>query len=149
MRIPRIVWSYEPRSASKVRILRVVLERPVHIAFPEGLQPIECNLLNGSIVGVRRARAAVPDDCAWSCRVRGVREKIPAEIVRSIINGEGGLLIRDPLEANGPCSRVHQGRNNVGSRGIRTNNHLRPVGHQGGPSAIAPKRIAQEEKVLE
>src|SRR5271156_2132440 len=149
MRIPRIVWSYEPWSASKVRILRVILERAVRVAFPESLQPIECNLLKSSVVGVRRAWAAVSYDRPRCGGVRGVWEKIPSEIVCSVINGEGGLLIRDPLEADRTRPSMHQGRKNVGSSGVRTNNRLRSVGHQVAPTAVAPKRIAQEEKVLE
>src|SRR5580658_10056683 len=149
MRVLRRVWIYKPRSASQMRILRVILQRPVHIAFPKRLQPIECNLLKGSVVGVRRAGATVPDDRARSGGVRGVREKIPPEIVRSIINGEGGLLIRNPLEADGTCSSMHEGRKNVGSRGVRANNQLRSVGHQVASAAIAPKRIAKEEEGLE
>src|SRR5277367_193643 len=149
MRIPRVIWSYEPRSARKIRILRVILQRPVHIAFPEGLQPIECNLLKGSVVGVGRARAAVPDDRAGSGGIRGVWKKIPPEIIRSVINGERRLRIRYPFEADRSCTGVHQRRSDVGSRGIRADNQLRSVRHQVAPPAVAPKSIAQEEEVVE
>src|SRR5580704_4463934 len=74
MRIPRRVWSYEPWSASEVGILRVILKRAMSIAFPECLQPVECNLLNGSVVGVGRARSAITDDCPRGRGVRGVHE---------------------------------------------------------------------------
>src|SRR5271156_3235495 len=148
MRVLRRVRIYKPWSASQIRILRVILQRPVHIAFPKRLQPVECNLLKSSVVGVRRTWAAVSDDRAWSGGVRGVGEKIPPEIVRSIINGEGGLLIRYPLEAYGTCSSMHQGRKNVGSRGIWANNQLRSVGHQIAPAAVAPKRVAKEQEIF-
>src|SRR6202035_3454502 len=104
MRILWRVWSYEPRSAGEVRILRVILKRPVSIALPECLKPVECNLLNGSVVGVRRTRSAIADDRARGRGIRGVHKKIPPEIIRSIISGDGGPWSRYPLKADRTCS---------------------------------------------
>src|ERR1700722_10389679 len=149
MRVLWCVWSYEPGSAGEVRILRVILKRAVRIAFPERLQPVECDLLNGSVVGVRRARSAIADDRARGRGIRGVHEKIPPEIIRAVITSERGSWTRYPLKAGGSCSGMHQRRRDVGSRGVRTNNQLRSVSHQVARAAVAPKRIAKQQEISE
>src|ERR1700722_811300 len=148
----RILWrvrSYEPRSAGEVRILRVILKRAVSIALPECLQPVECNLLNGSVVGVGGARCAIPNDRPRGRGIRGVREKIAPEIIRAVVKSESGSWTRYPLKAGGSCSGMHQRRRDVGSRGVRTNNQLRSVRHQVARAAVAPKRIAKQQEISE
>src|SRR5580692_6335300 len=149
MSVPRRTWSVKPRSTSHVGILRVILQRTILIGLPEGLQPIERVFLNGAVVGVRRARPTIPDDRVWIGSVRGIREEIPPEIIRSVIDGECGPFRGDPLKAGEARSSVHHGRKNVGSSCVRPKNQLWAVRYQIVGSAVAPKRVEQEEEVVE
>src|SRR5579862_8527153 len=149
MCIPRSTWGVKPRSAIHIGILRVILERSVLIGFPEGLQPIERVFLNDAVVGVRRARATIPDDRVWIGSVCGVREEISPEIVFAVINGECGLFRRNPLKARKARSSVHHGRKDVGSRRVRAKNYLWSVRYQVVGATFAPKRIEQDQEVVE
>src|SRR5580658_9162765 len=149
MRIPRCTWSAKPRSAIHIGILRVILERSVLVRFPEGLQPIKRVFLNDAVVGIRRTRPAIPDDGARSGSVRGVRKRIPPEIIFAVINSECGPFRRDPLKAGEARSRVHHGRKDVGSRGVRPKNQFWSIRYQIVRSALAPKRIEQDQEVVE
>src|SRR3984957_1067146 len=146
---PRCTWSVKPRSPTHIRILRVILERSVLIGLPEGLQPIERVFLNDAVIGVRRAWPSIPDDRARSGSIRGVREEISPEIILSVIDGECGPFRRDPLKSGEARSGVHHGRKDVGTRGVRPKNYLWSVRYQIVGSAVAPKRIEQEEEVVE
>src|SRR5271167_3629454 len=149
MCVPRRTWSDKPRSPTHIRILRVILERSVLIGLPEGLQPIERVLLNGAVVGVRRAWPSIPDDRARSGSIRGVPEEIPSEIILAVVDGECGPFRGDPLKAGEARSSMHHGRKDVGSRGIWPKNQLWSVRYQIVGSAVAPIRIEQEEEVVE
>src|SRR5580704_18105537 len=122
MRVLRRTWSFKPRSASHVGILRVILQRSVLIGLPEGLQPIERVFLNGAVICVRRAWPSVPDDGARIGSVCSVRKEIPPEIICTVIDGECGPFRGDPLEAGEARSSVHHGRKDVGSLGVRPKN---------------------------
>ena len=65
---------------------------------PEGLDPIESWLLNGPVVGVRRARPAIPDDRSPICT-----EEVSPKIVHSVVSGERSLLTKVPLKPEEPA----------------------------------------------
>src|SRR6266446_1022450 len=72
MRILGVTGSHRPGIASQIGILIISLQGSVLGVLPESLQPIECGLLNGAVVGIRRARTAIPDDRSWVRRIRRV-----------------------------------------------------------------------------
>src|ERR1700751_6066407 len=98
MRVLGSVWSYEPRGASQIGILNVRLQRPVSCILPERVQPIESSLLNGPVVCVRRAGAAISDNRSRLGGVRGIGEEIPSKVIRAVVNGKGFLRARSPFE---------------------------------------------------
>src|SRR5258708_20411160 len=96
--ILRIARTDKPGSASQIRILDVSLQGPVPGVLPECLQPIEGELLNGTVVGIRRPGTAVADDCSRVRCVGSVGKEIPTEVIRALLNLKCLLQVRSPSQ---------------------------------------------------
>src|ERR1700757_3453315 len=144
MRIFRLTRSYEPGSASQIGILDVSLQSSVPGVLPESLQPIEGELLNGAVVGIRRAGTAVPDDGSGVRRIRRVRKEISSVIICSVVNRERLFRGRSPFETSGPRSGMHHRKIDVGTGSVRANHQLRSCCYEVMSAAVTPKNVGQE-----
>src|SRR4029077_7003768 len=95
-----IARTYKPRSASQIGILDVSLQGSIPAVLPESLQPIERDLLNGAVVGIRRAGSAVPDGGSRMRCVGGVGEEISPEVICAIVYGERLFWTGSPFETS-------------------------------------------------
>src|SRR6202008_4607991 len=148
MRVFGVTGSHSPGSASQIGILGVSLQGSVPGVFPQSLQPIEGDLLNGTVVGIGRAGTAIPDDRSRVRRIRRVRKEVSPVIICSVVNRERLLLGRSPFETSGPRSGMDHREAGVSPGSVGANYQFRPCGCQVVSAAVTPKNVGQEHELV-
>src|SRR5208337_461906 len=136
-----------PGGTSQVGILRVGLQCPISCTVPEGLYPIESQLLNAPVVCIGRPQPAISDEGARMPSICGVGERIPRVVIRAVINGERLLRTGSPLETCRNRSAMKHRQTDVRAGSIWPNHYLRSCSDQVVCATNAPKCIGQQREL--
>src|SRR5260370_22873963 len=103
------------------------------------MQPIEGDLLNGSVIYVGGAGPAKPNNLSGVHRIRSVGGEVASEIVCCVINGERLFGGHSPFETSRARAGMHHRKTDVSTGWGLATPQLPSRSPSVGSAAVAPK----------